>query len=863
MKTINIYKIILRAGLLLSTTFYLGCSAEKNTLVSKSYHNLTAHFNAYFLANEAMKEIEATYWQNHDDNYYNILSIFPTVDTITASTVQAPLEDCIKKASLAIQNHKNSKWVDDSYVLIGKARYYDADFVSAIETFKYVNVNSKDDNTRHEALVFLMRTFVDYHEQRNAIAVADFLKKEKLNKTNLKTFYLTQAYLYQQREDYSNMVKNLALAAPLLNKKDHPARVHFIIGQVFQKLGFESLAYENYRESLKNNPAYELSFYARLNMAQVFELANNKDVNKARKFFNDLLKDRKNTEFKDKIYYEMGEFESKQGNQDLAIEHYKNAAKASINNNRQKSYAFLRLGQIHYNEIKNYELAKAYYDSTIAVMPIDETDYEQIKKRQEILADFVTQLNTIALQDSLLQLSYMDSSALIVMADELFAEQQEQQKLMAKAARRSTSFNNAQDNPFAQGPGVDASQQGGNWYFYNQATISTGRAEFVRKWGGRPLQDNWRRNKTLRSGGAGDNIFAADQETITDDEEAPINEEEQKAAHRQEFLSSIPFTEEKRTAANIKIEDAYYTLGNIYNFNLEEQKNAQETFLKLLERYPHTAYEPEVLYFLYIISNSLQDGQGEQYKERLLEEFPNSTYAKTIRNPNYKQESEALSAALKSMYAVAFEDYKNEDYKTADSILTNALNDYAPNDFTDNLTLLHILVIGKTENIARYQYSLEQFIEKFPDSELMEYAQSLLGASRNFQTSQLKGRGAESYIEDFDQEHLFIVVYDINSDLANTLPKTLDALSENSFTALSLKSGNISLDDKKGMIMVNEFKNIKDALNYRSLFNESPELKNELSENKVQDFVITKDNFQILYKTKDITSYVSFFEEHY
>lgn len=859
MKTIHIYKTIAWLGILLSTIFCLGCSAEKNTFISKSYHNLTAHFNAYFLANEAMKEIEFTYWQIHDDNYYNILRIFPKVDTVTASAVKEPLEDCIKKASLAIQNHKNSKWVDDSYVLIGKARYYDTDFVNAIETFKYVNVNSKDNNTRHEALVFLMRTFIDYKEQSNAIAVADFLKKEKLNKKNLKELYLTQAYLHQQREDYNNMVKNLALAAPLLDKKDHPARVYFIIGQVFQKLGFESLAYDNYRESLKYSPAYELSFYARLNMAQVFELANNKDINKARRFFKDLLKDRKNKEFKDKIYYEMAEFENKQGNQELAIDYYKNAAKASINNNRQKSYAFLRLGQIYYSKIKNYELAKAYYDSTIAVMPIDELNYEKVKKRQEILADFVTQLNTIALQDSLIQLSFMDSATLIIMADELFAKQQEQQKLLSKEVRRNTGFNNG-NNPFAQDTHVD--QQGGNWYFYNQAAISTGRAEFVRKWGERPLQDNWRTNKALRGGQP--NMFTEVQETAADTLDAKANKEEQKIAYRQEFLGTIPFSEEARAAANTTIEEAYYTLGNIYNFNLEEQKNAQEIFLKLLERYPGTAHEPEVLYLLYIISNSLENQQGEVYKERLLQEFPNSTYAKTIRNPTYKQESEALSAALKRMYAIAFEAYKNEDYKTADSILTIALTDYAINDFTDNLALLRVLLIGKTESVAQYQFSLEQFIEQFPDSELIEYAQSLLEASKHFQAFQLKEGEAERYIEDFDQEHLFVVIYDKNSALANTLPQKLDTLSENSFKTLYLKSGNISLNDETGMIMVNEFKNKKEALNYRSLFNDSVvDLQHELIADKIQDFVITKDNFQILYKTKDITSYVSFFEKHY
>ncbi len=849
-------------GLLFLALFLAGCSAEKKTLVSRSYHNLTARFNAYFLANERMKEIEAAYWQNQEDNYYDILRIYPKVDTVTASGLQEPLEDCIKKASIAIQNHKNSKWMDDSYVLVGKARYYSADFVNAIETFKFVNINSEDDDdTRHEALVFLMRTFIDYNEQNNAIAVSDYLRKEKLNKENLKDLYLTRAYLYQQRDDYNNMVKNLALAAPLLGKEDQPARYHFIIGQIFQELGFESLAYENYDKTLKNNPAYELSFYARLNMAQVFELADAKDVEKNRKFFRNLLNDAKNKEFQDKIYYEMAEFEKEQGNRELAIEYYKESAKASTNNRRQQSYAFHRLGQIYYEETKQYELAKAYYDSTIAVMPTDEPEFESIRKRQEILADFVLQINTIASQDSLLQLAAMDTTELIAMADQQFAKEQEKAREEERSARRNTSFASNQDNPFAQGN--SNSGAGSTWYFYNPASLSTGQANFIRKWGDRPLADNWRRREALRT--AQRNTVAANQieEEADENAETEMDQQEQQEAFRQEFLSKIPFTAAAKTEAHKKIEDAYYLLGKIYNFNLEEKQNAEATFQKLLNRYPESSYTPEVLYFLYIIGNDIEQGRGEQYKERLLAAFPNSTYSKTIVNPNYKQESEALSAALKSTYAIAFDLYKKEDYQAADSILQVAINDNPVNDFTDNLTLLRILIMGRTENLSVYQFSLQDFIAKYPDSELINYAESLLQTSRGFETSEIREQGEESFIRDLDQEHFFVIIFNKASGLADILPQKLDTLSNNEFQSLDLKSANMNLDDEKGMILVNEFKNRADAQKYLQTYQNTEAVKNEINDNKVQDFIITKDNFQILYKTKDISSYVSFYEKHY
>jgi len=160
-----------------------------------------------------------------------------------------------------IQNHENSEWVYPSYYLIGKARYYGGDFVNAIETFKYINKNGEEDDIRQKALVALMRTFIDYNERSNAVAVADYLKKERLTSENQLSFLMTKAYLFQVLGDYENMVRNLSEAVELQPKKKDRARIYFILGQVYQKLGFDSEAYDNFRKCLKSNPEYELSFY--------------------------------------------------------------------------------------------------------------------------------------------------------------------------------------------------------------------------------------------------------------------------------------------------------------------------------------------------------------------------------------------------------------------------------------------------------------------------------------------------------------------------------------------------------------------------------------------------------------------------
>src|SRR5690606_14976766 len=146
------------------------------------------------------------------------------------------------------------------------------------------------------------RTYAEHGEINNARAAIDYLEKAKLNRENRKKFLLEKAYFYQIIDDHDRMVRNLTAADHMLKKRDRKGRIYFIIGQVYQELGFEAEAYNYYKKCLATNPEYEVDFYARLYMAQVTEISRNRDVNAARKSFRKLLKDAKNRDFKDKIY---------------------------------------------------------------------------------------------------------------------------------------------------------------------------------------------------------------------------------------------------------------------------------------------------------------------------------------------------------------------------------------------------------------------------------------------------------------------------------------------------------------------------------------------------------------------------------
>lgn len=815
-----------------------------------------------FIAKEKILEIENSIAQGYQWNYNKILPVFPQFDSTDAAGFTQLTEDCIEKASIAIQRHPNSKWIDNSYNLVGKARFYSMDFPNAIETFKYVNTNGEGDDERHEALISLMRTFVEAGELNNAEAVSDFLKREKLNKQNLKTLYLNRGYLYQKREDYSNMVSNLNRAEPLLAARDEPARIQFIIGQVYQELGFESEAYNNYNQCLKNNPPYELSFYAKLNMAQVTELANPSDLKKVRKYFRGLLTDEKNKEYKDKVYYEMGNFEMKQGNLKEAIGFYEESIRASVNNNRQKAYSYLSLSEIYYDSLADYRKSKLYYDSTLQNMPKDEEIYAAIEERQQILAEFVKQIDIIETNDSLLYLASLDTASLYEVLDMYIADQtekEEERKRKEKEKKdRSTSFSVFDQN---QGNLISTSSNDATWYFYNSTAISQGTAEFNQRWGNRVLEDNWRRSSKEQT------IIANANPTENNVNEKDNNKEsddtKENSLSRESLIATIPYDESRQSKLLAEVEEALYQLGTIYYFQLKEKQSSAVTFEQLLSRFPETTYAPEVLYELYLIYEDLgQPNDRLRNREALLTNYPESIYAKLILNPNYREESKAISSQLKKVYEKCYAQYQQGQYEKALASLNTSLEEHPDNEFSDNLELLKILIIGKTSDIYKYQYELNNFIKNFSESELTPYAQTLVKASEDYQINLFNSAKAK-FVQDFDQKHYFVLVYEPEGDMAEKVPELMDQFIESNFNDSNLVVGNLILDADKSIILVNEFADRSSAESFYDAFNAGNELLEAFVSTKFDNFVVTYDNFNIFYQTKDVGAYMKFFKENY
>lgn len=866
---LQIKRISVFLTILLSTT---SCFVFKVGVINETFHNTTAHYNAYYIAKENIKQVENSINDQQDYNYNKVLPILPVIDSAMIDSKDEEIEKVIRMASIAIQRHKISKWVDDSYLLIGRARYYQADFPNAIQTFKYINSKSEDDNTRHLALTYLIRTFVDAGEINNGISVIDYLKREKLNRKNTKRMHLQSAYLYCQRSDEELVMENLEKAAPLMKKSEGRAKIYFILGQIYQEKGNDSLAFYNYTQCLKSKPAYVLSFYSKLYMAQVTDLKNETDIKQIRKYFEKLLADDKNEEFRDKIYYEMAGFEMKQGNLERAIDYYKQSTRVSENNDRQKSYGYLKLGQIYYDQKKDFNLAKAYYDSVLTVMPSDEPNYEDIKERSEILTEFVKHYTIIKEQDSLLYLASLDSTTLFTLFNDDYQEQKKQQKIEERKNRRQEYLASAggggslvQDEGFSLNQVAD-----GEWYFYSDASVSRGQDEFNRNWGNRPLTDYWRVSsmaktqevdESVEKSGKEDESDKGEVQAASNNKSLELSEEDELKREFSNFLEGLPFSDEAKLEANIKIENAMYNLGNIYNFQLEEKENAEETFTDFINRFDTSQYRPEVLYLLYLIRKGLNMSGFVYPRNEVLDKYPESIFAKLIENPNYREESIAANEKARQLYEKAYRFYNTAQFDSVFYLRDQVMTEFPETKWVDYFKILAIRIIGLQEGVFKYQYELDQFIENNPESELIQYANKLRGASEDYQAF-LKRIDAVRFIQELTQTHFFVILYE-DKKLSEELPEIIKSYAHKTLNMPNLRVGNLILNDNTSMILINEFSGGSAAMEFYKKFNGETYPLYQYPSSKFKNFVISKDNFQIFYQSKEIEGYMSFFNRNY
>ena len=893
MRKISITYIIL----ILVIVLFSGCSTEKNTLLTRSYHNLTAHYNIFFNGDESFHNGIKKQDVSFQDNYAKILPLFKNTDDEMAASITPDMDRSIKKSGKLISMHsittkpkrkkgdlspkqkefynkkEYNKWVDDAYLLIGKANFYKKDYITAEQTFIYVIDNYPKTNEFFIAQLFLLRTYIETAEYKKAGELFDkIIADKKLPSKMEDDFYAIYTDYYLKQKLYEQAIPKLIQAIDKTRKKKIRSRYTFILAQLYQATYKNKKAIEAYDNVLKLNPPYEMTFNAKIKRATLLD-AGSGQTNEIKKELKKMLKDDKNKEYRDQIYYALGMIALNEGNKEQAIEYFKLSSISSVFNTTQKVMSYLKLAELYF-EMPKYQLAKAYYDSTVAFITSDYPDYEEIIVNTKILNELVTNLNIIEYQDSLQKVAAMPEDEREVLISKLIkrAEEEERMKQEMMAQQRLDKMYNT--NTYSS---YRNNVSTGKWYFYNPSAMSFGQTEFQKIWGKRKLEDNWRRS----------NKQTMDQFTESDkaeDSTIVVSEREKyKKTDKNYYLADLPLSEEKMAKSNQLISTAYFNAGKIYREKLEDNSMAKVTFENHVKRFPDDENALQSYYYLYLICQDLNDLTcTDFYKNIILRKYPNSNYVQILTNPNYIKEIEEREKEIEDFYFETYNYYNNGQFNMVKTNNNYAISNYSDSYLIPKFAFLNALTAGENNNRRNLKTALQKFIKQYPDNEVTASAKDIIA-----KIEELEFKGDEilsTLVEEKTEEEITadrpakedVMLYSFNADTAHyvvLIAKTSLDLNQLKFNITSFIVDYYDFDKQTitdepfnesfRTIYVKGFENADTAMVfYRGLIQDK-NVFDGFSPKDYQLFVISISNFEAFMKDKSVIDYKRYFTENY
>jgi tetratricopeptide (TPR) repeat protein len=822
------------------------------------------------------------------DDYSEILPVFYYEKKSALSSASSDMDRTIKKCLKLISLHsitvkpkvKNSKnlsarqrtflnkkeynlYADDAYLLKGKAHFYKHEFELAGESFKLIINDFKNQPVVFETRVWLARLYVQTGDYLNAHELlASLLLDSEFPDKLLRELYPTLADLYLHQNEPVQAIEYLNKALQVEKAKQLRIRYTYILAQLYEKTGNLKSASELFTRVIQMNPDYDMTFNAHIRRALAYEQGFGQ-VNDIAEELRKMLRDDKNIDYQDQIYFALGNLASKEGDNPRAVDNYKKSIQANTGNEMQKVRSYLALANLYYS-IPDYPNAQVYYDSTVTFTNAEAPGYEALYAKSRSLTRLIESLNTLTLADSVISLSRLPRQELDRCIEEMIAAEREREELARKKQideQRNQQY--ALDLSMESKIRAQNSKDASRWYFYNDVAKSQGYKEFVIRWGQRRLEDHWQRaNKALASFSG---TYA--QEELPEFEETEDPQKKYSKLSREYYLSGIPFTDSAVTSLLNQAENALYQMAIIYRNDLKDTDKATESFKTLIARFPNS---PDILPAYYNLYGIATDQHNlaliEHYKALIIRQFPESMYARVLTNPEYFKELLAQEKAVQDYYNQTYLDYKAGKWNETILRTTFAINNYNGSSLISKFKYLQVLAQGKTSDRKVFRDQLLALSEEYPHTDIAEDAGNII---RYMDSEHPEWKEAEEttisrklYLPPSEGVHIFAFVLEKKID-ANQLIFNMINFNLDLFDPLNLIVQIEDLNLTQNLILVRTFRNREDALAYKKAIDSSEAIFKDMPALALTSFVITPANLNILKEDKILDRYIKFFLETY
>ena len=917
--------------------FALLSNCSKQTKATKPYHNLTGRYNAFYNAQVRLDESFAMLDKQHQDNFNQLLEMYPYAASKSADAVKQPLDEALTKCARNIILHRIGNWTDNSYLLMGKAEFLLKEYEKSANSFKYITDQYHPDNlkkeekkqtakkkkkrkkkkrrkrkkrpkkkktkkksntpneeedveeteekyglshrpVRHEALIWLAKSYIEmdmfdeagFHlrQLENDVATPEFLQSEMA---------AVNAYLFIKQENYQEAIGPLSLAVELTKKKTVKTRYVYILAQLYQELGNTTAALDNYRLTLRLKPTYEMEFNALINIFKAGSSVNPNKTIKTELALNRMLKDSKNEEFKDRIYFSIAQHRLENNDLPGCIE----ALELSLlngNDNMQRAESCLLLADLHYKE-ERYIKAFNYYDSTLMVLDKQDERYEEVVVHKNQLTGLAKNLAIIADKDSMLVVSSWSrkkqeawaianmeaEAALISPTNTSFrGTPGKDRKIDPEAKVNLPGGNSPLPNRGARNTngGITLNQsaiQNSKFELYSPTLIKRGQKEFEKRWSDRIWAENWRRTNASSEDDSVDELLSA---AATPKTQKEINAYLQKRG--------VPSNEAEKIKLENDLTEALYNVAYHYFEDLGKINKPKPYIMRLYNQFDSSSYTVEALFLGYSMNYAKNEMvQANYYKNIILSKYPDSNIAKLLRNPDFLKGEQERYLAINALYDQTYDLIKkgqsNEALKNVKSLKEKFGANY---EMKARFALLEAMCMGALKGEKEYIRALKIVITSFPDTDEEKQAKLMLTyLSGKDPNKEIKPIDISSnvtkvpYVNKMETKHIVLLVFKNRRTKVNQFRGTISDFNSKHFPNDRLNISTILIDGKLPSVTIRSFTSGKKAMEYVTFLKNDPTFLGGLSNYDL--YAISQQNYNIALSTQNFRSYPNFFNENY
>lgn len=721
----------------------IACSTKKDTFLARNSHALSTKYNILYngqiALDKGLKEVN----DNTSENFWKRLPVeklqLEDYGATTEKTKNANFELAESKATKAIQKHsmnikgqEKNYQIDEAYLLLGKARYYDRRFIPALDAFNYILYKYPNSSNIFDAKIWREKTNVQLGNEVLAIKnTSKLIKDHELGKQEFANANAILASAFLNLEEKDSAIVKLKLANDFTKKNEEKQRYTFLLGQLYEEKEQKDSAIYFYQKVIDMNRKAERKFMIQA-YAKKAKLNNYQGVDydlfveKSQK----IMEDRENRPFLDVIYHSIGIFYDNNNDKERALEYYN----ASLETKSQDTYLnasnYRNIGNMHFKHTE-YLYAAKNYDKCLEILDPKTREYLQISKIRRNLDEAIVNEAIAKRNDSIIYVTSLDNPERIIYyenyiqrlksSDELkkmFDEKQAKKDMAANVSANNPAVGvQNQNGPSINPPGFDEpnnsipSNLATAFYFYSPNLVAYGKLEFQKIWGNRSQNGYWRISAmNVPVSDVANTNAKSDKQTDASTAIAETNEKYTTAF----YLKQLPKSQREIDSIIKQRNEMYYQLGVIYKEKFKEYPLATNRLEKLLTFQPEEKLILPTKYNLFKIYEITNPSKAAALKEEIVTQNPNSRFAQIITNS--KLEDGLASDSPEAEYERMYRMYEQENFGLVNQQIDGLIKHFTGDPIVPKFELLKAYTTGKLYGLKEYKKAIEYVVDNYANS---------------------------------------------------------------------------------------------------------------------------------------------------